>query len=500
MGRRFASIWFRHLTTDRQFRLQPELRDVPFVLAAPDHGRMVVRAASKAAEAKGVNVGMVVADCRAIFPALEVMDEAPGGAEKLLQALGEWCLRYTPSVAVDMPDGLMLDISGCPHLWGGERNYLQDLITKLRAFGYDVRAAIADTAAAAWAIARYGRTKAIIEPYAQTEALLPLPPAALRLETVVIERLEKLGLYEISSFINMPRRSLRRRFGTSLLTRLDQATGQEEEVMEPIRPIVPYQERLPSLEPIRTVHGIEIALRKLLEAICLRLAKEEQGLRSCMFKCYRIDGNMQQIGIGTSRASRTVEHLFRLFENKIVLLEPDLGFELFLLEAPVTEDLSAEQEMLWHSKAGHNDKEIAELLDKLADKAGMDTIHRYLPAEHHWPERSIKAAASLQEKPDTGWRAELPRPIHLLPQPELIEVSTRLPDYPPMLFKYKGQTFRVTKADGPERIELEWWLESGLPRDYYCVEDENGCRYWLFRLGHYYNEDKPKWFIHGFFA
>jgi protein ImuB len=262
---------------------------------------------------------------------------------------------------------------------------------------------------------------------------------------------------------------------------------------------VPYQERLPSLEPIRTATGIEIALKQLLESLCVRLTKEGKGLRTCVFKAFRMDGNIQQIGIGTIYPSRNVEHLFKLFENKISTIAPALGIELFLLEAPVIEDVSPTQDALWNTASSHSDMGIAELLDRLVGKVGINAIHRYLPDEHYWPERSIKTASSLQEKPVTKWRSDLTRPVHLLPKPEDIEVAVALPDYPPMLFKYKGQLHNITKADGPERIEQEWWLEEGLYRDYYSVEDEGGARYWLFRLGSY-DEGDPKWFIHGFFA
>ena len=85
-------------------------------------------------------------------------------------------------------------------------------------------------------------------------------------------------------------------------------------------------------------------------------------------------------------------------------------------------------------------------------------------------------------------------------KPEPIEVTAPIPDYPPMLFRYKGKLHKIIKADGPERIEQEWWLQEGQHRDYYCVEDEEGCRYWLFRSGHYDAEKTYQWFIHGFFA
>ena len=497
--RRYVAIWFRHLKTDWMVRRQPDLKDVPFVIAAPEHGRMVIQAANTAAQAKGIDVNMVVADCRAVLPGLQVFDDKPELTGKALKALAEWCLRYTPVVAVDQHDGLILDVSGCPHLWGGEKPYLKEIIGKLRSFGYDVRAAIADTIGAAWAVSRHGKTIPIVEHSYQLEAILPLHPKALRLDASILERLEKLGLYQIQSFINMPRKALRRRFGQSMLTRLDQALGQEYEVINPIQPVEPYQERLPSLEPIRTATGIEIALKQLLEKLSVRLAKEEKGLRKCVFKCYRIDGVIQQIEIGTSRTSRNVAHLFKLFEMKIANIAPALGIEVFTAEATIVEDISAAQDALWDFTEGGNGTAIGELLDRIAGKLGADTIHRYLPDEHYWPERSVKAASSLAEQPQTSWRTDLPRPIHLLRNPEKIEVTVPMPDYPPMLFHYNGELHNVNKADGPERIEQEWWLNQGLYRDYYCIEDEKGARYWLFREGSYEQGD-PKWFIHGFFA
>lgn len=460
---------------------------------------MVVKASSAKAQEKGIYMDMVVADCRAILPTLQVINDLPGMAERLLTSLAEWCIRYTPVASIDLPDGLVLDVSGCTHLWGGERSYLKEVVTKLRAFGYTVRAAMADTVGAAWAISRFGQNELIIDKGAQAEALLALHPAALRLEPGTVQRLEKLGLHQIRSFITMPRRTLRRRFGDALLLRLDQALGQEFEVINPVVPIQLYQERLPCLEPIRTATGIEIALRRLLETMCQRFVKEEKGLRTAVFKCYRVDGNVQHIDIGTNRASRNVDHLFKLFEIKISGIEPALGFELFILEAPIVEDVSIAQETFWNTAGNHNEVAVAELLDKLAGKVGIQTIHRYIPDEHYWPERSYKVASSLQEKSLTAWQADLPRPVHLLPKPEAIEVTVPMPDYPPMLFRYKGVLHPIKKADGPERIEQEWWIEQGHYRDYYCVEDERGSRYWVFRLGDYSTGD-PQWFIHGFFA
>ena len=233
MERRFVSIWFRHLTTDWFSLNQPHLRDLPFVLSAPSHGRMVVTAANATAQAMGIDSGMALADARAIMPALQVSDDKPDLAEKLLKRLAEWCIRFTPSVAVDPPDGLLLDVTGCSHLWGGDASYLAEIVKQLNIRGYDVRAAMADTIGVAWAVARFGN-QLVIPSGKHIEALLPLPPEALRLETDTIERLHKLGLHRISQFIGMPRSSLRRRFGQHFIKQLDLALGREEEIIEPV--------------------------------------------------------------------------------------------------------------------------------------------------------------------------------------------------------------------------------------------------------------------------
>jgi len=497
MPRRYLAIWLPYLATDRLIKIDPDLKDKPFVLAATEKGRMVIKASSPKAMQEGIAVGKVLADARAIMPALQEFDYEPEVLSSVLEALAEWCMRFSPIAAVDGTDGIILDVSGCPHLWGGEEPYLQAITARMAQGGYHIKAAIADTIGTAWAVARYSAEPAIVEIGKHSEALTVLPPEALRLESAVVQRMQKLGFRTIGQFMNMPKSTLRRRFGDSLIQRLGQALGSHPEILKPVCPIEPYLERLVCLEPICTATGIEIALRHLLEQLCKRLEQEGKGIRTAVFKGYRIDGNVQQISIGTSRASGSERHLFRLFELKIATIEPALGIELFVLEAPLVEELGDLQDKLWDTKGDQS--KVAELLDNIAGKVGMQAIHRYLPAEQHWPERSIIETGSLDQMPATPWPQDKWRPLHLLEKPEPIDVMVPLPDYPPILFTHKGKVFNLTKADGPERIEQEWWAADGQPRDYYRVEDAKGARYWLFGAGHYADGD-VQWFLHGFFA
>jgi protein ImuB len=299
----------------------------------------------------------------------------------------------------------------------------------------------------------------------------------------------------------MPRTALRRRFGTHIINRIDQVLGLEEEKIHPIIPIEPYRERLPCLEPIVTATGIIIALERLLGIICSRLSQEGKGIRKALFTGFRVDNKVEKIEIGTNRATASPKHLFKLFEEKISSIEPALGIELFMFEATKTEKIITRQEKLWNTTNSPDEPATVELMDRLTNRFGSSPIIRYQPDEHHWPERSYKKMENLFSTVG-GWQLAIdrPRPIHLLPLPEPIEVSAPIPDYPPMHFRYKNQLHKIKKADGPERIEPEWWISEGRHRDYYAVEDEEGGRYWIFRAGHYAADRSPNWFIHGFFA
>lgn len=500
MPKRFVSIWFRYLLTDRLTISRKELKGKPFVYAEPQRGRKVIIAVTAAAAKYGVVEGMTIADAKVTVPDLQVFDAKPGRSEILLKGLAEWCLRYTPYVAVNLPDGLLLDVSGCTHLKGGERPFLKEIVERLQELGYDIRPGMADTIGCAWGVARCAKKGLIVAVGEHRNALMPLPPSALRLPTDLLIKLHNLGLHTIGSFIHMPKAVIRRRFGNDMVLRLYQALGQEEEFLIPLKEPVPYHERLPFLEPIRTRLAIETALKTVLDTLCKRLYSEGKGLRSAILTYYRIDGKRGNIEIGTNQPTHHSTHLFKLFSLKLDNVAPGLGIELFELEAPVTEAVSEKQADLWAARPGPDSEEVAELLDRIAGRVGNSNIRRYLPAEHFWPERNAEPTGSVTKKTVTEWRMDKPRPMQLLDPPEPIGAMALTPDYPPKQFNYRGKQHVIVNTDGPERIEREWWLDKGEHRDYYIVEDETGKRYWVFRSGHYDPDKTQHWYLHGFFA
>jgi protein ImuB len=320
----------------------------------------------------------------------------------------------------------------------------------------------------------------------------------LRVDDTVLEKLDNLGSYKLDKLIAIAPAALRRRFGTALNEQLAQILGTKASYLQYIEERHLHQERLPCLEPIRTAKGIEIAIEKLLNLLCKRLQKENLGVRKLQLRGYRIDGKLQQIRVSTSSPTLNQLHLFKLLELKICQIAPVLGIELFIIDALETETLLQQQEPIWHNST-QRIAELAPLLDRIGIRAGKNAIRQYHPQDRHWPEKSIKAVQNMTEPVLASSAKHKRRPCILLNRPELVQVSAPVPDYPPMNFVYQGKIHRIVKADGPERIEQEWWNSEGMHRDYYCVENEKGERYWLFRLGHYNEEVAAKWFVHGFF-
>lgn len=500
MTKRFACIWFPFLQTDWICRTHPEWHNEPVVIVAPEKGRIIITATNATAEKLEISAGMTLADARTFFPKLIVFNDKPGLSQKLLFHLATYCIRFSPVVAIDGENGLIIDITGCTHLWGGEQDYFNSISERLKSLGFRARISLADTIGTAWAVSRYGRNEMIIRPGGQSDAIMPLPPVALRLPEEITQRLFKLGLHEVSNIINISRPALLRRFGKKLLDRLDQSLGNIEEFIVPVIPVASMMERLVCIEPVVTRTGIEIALETLLEKLCTQLQKLEQGFRSAKFTCFRVDGKSQEISIGTNRATHHKNHLFKLFEHKLDTIEPGEGIEVFSLEAIRTYTLKPEQEKLWNNQQAYNETELYELLDRIENRFGKSHTRRYLPAEHHLPERAFQIANSIEQSPETHWNIFRMRPAVLFQKPKHVSVTAPIPDYPPMLFRYKGKLHKVIRADGPERIEQEWWIENGAHRDYYTVEDEEGHRFWIFRLGHYTGDKKDQWFLHGLFA
>ncbi len=493
---RWISIWFPYWKTDELARRFPQTRVQSVVVYARVKGRMIITGSNAIAREAGIQQDMLLADARAMVSDLQTIQDKPALLDQVLTQLANWCIRFSPFVALDLPDGIWIDASGCAHLWGGELAYIKDIHIRMRALGYQTRITIADTMGAAWAQSRYGGEALTIIPIGQHAAYLAgLPPAALRLEERVVEKLNRLGLFQIRDLLNMPMASLRRRLGEDSIRCLQQALGYRHIAVQPIQLPVEWTERLPCLDPVTHAKGIEYAIDVLLKRITKRLADVGKGIRQVQIQAYRVDRKMETMMVQVLEATNQADYIFKLFELKIPLCSPGPGIETFVLDVLSTGEMITAQPSILTGEQRDHQKAMHMLMDRLTTKIGIDRVFHFQPKPIHWPEHSLQKVHGAIDMATESWPQQTTRPAVLLNPPQPIQVAAPIPDYPPLLFRFQGMVHTIRKADGPERIEQPWWIQDGQHRDYFYVEDEDGSRYWLFRLGHY---QMGSWFLHGY--
>jgi protein ImuB len=513
--RRVLSLWLPHWPTDRLIRAwrrqraeQPPVGR-PLVLVTPAQGAVRLTAVNAAAAAAGLAPSRTLADARALCPDLAVADAAPVADRRALAALADWCTRYSPWAAVDGDDGILVDLTGCAHLFGGEAALVADLARRLGEAGIAVRAAIAGSAAAAWGLARYApRHQAVVPAGGDAAALAPLPAAALRLPAGLAGDLSRLGLATVGDLCPLPRAALGQRFGAVLAERLDLVLGRQTESLAPRRPAPAFLARAIFPEPIGRLEDLEAAADRLAKTLCRLLRQAGRGARRLQFRAYRCDGQVGAgtvITVGLARPSRTPAHLARLVRERLETLDLGFGADVLTLAAPRTEALADRQATLPAlGAAAEHDPELALLLDRLANRLGPESLARLAPRQSHLPERAVAPRPPLEAAGTEAWPATAPRPVELLAAPEPVEAVAEVPDGPPVLLRWRGLSLRIARADGPERIGPEWWRQPGPPdaatRDYYRLEDADGRRLWVYRDGLFTAAAEPRWYLHGFFA
>lgn len=457
----------------------------------------------------GVFSGMALADARAIVPGLVTLPADPAADAALLARIAAWCGRYTPWTAPEGSDGIWLDVTGCAHLFGGERAMLKGLLSRLAGFGVMAQGALADTPGAAWALSHFDRDSRVVPPGGAEKALARLPVAALRLEPDAVAGLRRLGLKRIGDLYALPRAPVRLRFGDDVMRRLAQALGRIAEPVSPRRAPPRFRARLAFAEPIGRADDIAEALRRLLHDLCAQLDRAQQGCRRLELTLYRVDGSVQGMAVGTACPARDAAHLVRLFAERLGYLDPGFGVEAATLAAPVAEPLVPAQVTALGAQGLKPDAALAPLLapllNRLGNRLGFGRLVALELCESHSPERASRAVPVAERGRVGDWRRAAPRPLRLLSRPEPLETVSPVPEEgPPAAFLWRGVRHRLRAAEGPERISPEWWRPdpawAGGARDYWRVEDEGGRRFWLFRETQPRHDGSSRWFLHGLFA
>lgn len=473
-------MWFPRLASDRVLRARPV--DGAFALTLKAKNTERIYCLNRAAEQAGLGRGMSFADARAFCPDLISQPARPDLDRAFLASLRRWATRYCPWVGYEGVDGLVLDVSGATHLWGGEPMMLADMRARASRAGLELRLGLGESRGAAWARAHYG---------AAQSTLTDLPVAALRIDDQMVTALQRLGLRCIGDLTVAARAPLARRFGPDLMLRLDQAMGH---VSEPIMPesVAPqFATRMSLPDPIGLTEDVMGITARLLRPLCDKLKAQEMGARRLCLTLRRVDQGHQQVELRLAAPMRDPSRILPLFERGVGEVDAGFGIDQMRIEATLIEPLPAQQ----IGSGQSSPDQLNDLITRIGTRIGLENIQRFLPADSHIPERAFSIAPAAFSKPETGWVAPRPRPLCLFP-PE--PIAARGPQ-PPVQFRWRRMRLTTGRAIGPERIAPEWWLSddtwrTGL-RDYWQVDTREGRRLWLF-----YTPQNPGWFAQGEFT
>ncbi|GGE51776.1 protein ImuB [Niveispirillum cyanobacteriorum] len=505
----------------------------PLALTLAGQGGIRLHAVDALASADGLRPGMLLADARALCPPLTAMQADPSADQAALARLALWAQRYTPQAATDGPDGLILDITGCAHLCGGEDELLADLGGRLTRAGLTHHLGLADGAAAAWGWARHrpaGASPRLPTGTRAWPALLALPLVSLRLDPGLQADLARVGLRSVGDVQRQPRAGLVARYGTGPVRRLDRMLGIAADPVAPQAATPQWQVRRAFAEPIATREAIEGAVLSLLRDLSARLEAAGRGARRLVLTCFRTDASSQDLPIGTARPLRDPPSLLKLFRERFDQIDPGFGIEMIEMTATGTDLFTGEQAGL--AVGGGDAFALSGLLDRLVNRLGEDQVGRPVPRNTHRPERIMELAGEMEGQmgqallpPDGGamptpslppptpaadgstkpwpkpqpqrpapsrprtWRMEGTRPLLLLHPPEPVQMGQGL--------VWRGRHLSVDWMEGPERIRPDWWrARTGPTRDYYRAQLSDGRRFWLFRTA----DERGAWYLHGLCA
>jgi protein ImuB len=509
--RRILALWLPRLPTDRLIRKRGSPFSAPLIVSGKAGNALHVHALDARAQSLGLHKGQPLANARAMVQPLAILPADEKADVALLEAIADWCDRFTPFVSLDSPDGLLLDITGAAHLFGGEAAMLTQVTSKIAAQGFVVRGAIAGTSLAARALARHA-SKSIVAPGLESAAVTPLPIIALDCDDKALRALRHAGLKTIGQVAKRLQSELAERLGRDFVTRLRVMLGAEEKPLAPRRALPDLMAEQSFAEPVVTEDAIATSLLSLAQTLSEILERQGRGVRVLEAAFFRADGKVTRIAVRTGEALRDPAVMLRLLRQKLDALadplDPGFGFDLVRLEAVMAEET---QPLTVSFDSGENaTRQVAFLIDRLSARFGEHRVQRFVPQDTHIPEAAGVALPAQDRDFDGAWPARREdfmngsgpprRPLRLLEKPEEISAIAAVPDGPPRQFRWRRVPFEVVRAEGPERIAMEWWRKEGLTRDYFRVETREGQRFWLYRDGLYAQIGAPRWYMQGLFS
>ena len=321
----------------------------PVVVVASIKGALRITALNDAAARLGLKPGMALADARAMYPSLAVVEADPEADRSLLDAIADWCDRYTPLVGLDPPDGLAARhhrLRASVRRRGGAGRDLVSAARTRRALRAASRSPI--RSAAPGRVARYGEASGIVPRGRDRKRRRCRCRSRRCASTPRSSRdLAQVGLKRIADLLDRPRAPFAARFGEEFLRRLDQALGREDEPITPRLPVpaAMAEQRFP--EPIAREADVLGTIEHLARRARPVLERRGEGGRLFQVALFRTDGKVHRLELGTGAPLRDPARIRKLFAERLAVLgdacDPGFGYDMVRLSALVTERIDPAQ-------------------------------------------------------------------------------------------------------------------------------------------------------------
>jgi len=455
---------------------------------------------NQAARESGIHPGTSVTDAQSICPDLLTEPQDALRESKLLSALHIWADKFSPRVSLAPPDGLLLDVTGCAHLFGGEREMAELILHEAADLKMTARIGIANTRRAASGFAKQGQSDITISD-AQNEhtQVARLTIDALDLDSRVTDDLRRLGVETIGDLRRFKSSELARRFSVRLTTALDELRGHRADPIVPNAAPPSFAARMTLPEPIARIEDVMSILERLAERVCARLNEKGYAARGFELTVRCVDTGEHHRSIGFATPSRDIAPILRQFQRPLETIKLEFGADQFRLVALNTEIFNHRQLKAGDAMEAQQDA-IDQTLTTLGNRLGFDRLYRPLAGAGHTAERETTFIPVVDHTPAKAQPDQLtyPRPEVVFP-PLYIRVEE--PGHPPKRFTWRGKTYDLASTKGRERISPVPWddpqtIFEAYTRDYWRVRTVCGRLFWLMTFA---KPSELDWFICGEF-
>ncbi|HUH92941.1 MAG TPA: DNA polymerase Y family protein [Casimicrobiaceae bacterium] len=450
----------------------------PAVTASASH-RPDVIAANAAAKKRGIAPGLSIAAALALDPELAVHLRDERAEAAALERIALWAGQWTPTVAVEPPACVLLEVSGGLRYFGGAERLVGLIGAGLTEIGFAGTIAVAPMAGAASLLARAGCAIAI-ETADIAPALSPLSVELLEHARNSLATLHAIGVETIGELTALPRDGAARRFGQALLDEVDRALGRLPDARALFVAPERYAAQLELPAPVEEAEALLFGARRLVGELCGFLRGRGAGVTRLRCDLVHEDEAPTSIVVGL-QATRQAEHIMTVLRERLARATLPDRVEAIRLASEETARLDGKDGDFF--APSRNAEAGTELVERLRARLGEEAVRTLALHADHRPERAWRwernvSVAAAQSHAEPG---ELPvRPLWLLPEPRA------LPEGP------AGAALEL--RSGPERIESGWWDGRDVGRDYFVGRSRRGEMLWLYR------DRDGAWYVHGVFA